>query len=135
LCVRSPVVTAAPPNSACPPAVNTQLAEAAQRLEVGKHYGIPYPRLHHSPEQFKRRTYMAPPQMPPSRRGSKPAAVARRGAAPPHGRLGTPPLATCNTTHTALKAPLALLATQKQIDEGSALQLLTLRLGGVCVDV
>jgi hypothetical protein len=41
-----------------------QLSETEQRVEIGLHYGIPYPRLHHTPEQFKRRTYMALPQMP-----------------------------------------------------------------------
>eukprot|EP00877_Chromochloris_zofingiensis_P014267 jgi/Chrzof1/9094/Cz03g35250.t1 len=40
--------------------IETKLTEGEQRLELGKHYKNPYPRLHHA-EQFKRRTYKEPP--------------------------------------------------------------------------
>ncbi|KAI8466272.1 MAG: hypothetical protein J3K34DRAFT_434263 [Monoraphidium minutum] len=50
---------------AAPQDAEAMISDAEQRLELGLHYGIAYPRLHHSPQQFKRRTYLAAPQMPP----------------------------------------------------------------------
>ncbi|GBF90568.1 hypothetical protein Rsub_03140 [Raphidocelis subcapitata] len=49
-----------------PPEAEARLAEAEQRVDLAIHYAIPYPRLHHTPQQFKRRTYMAAPQPPPA---------------------------------------------------------------------
>jgi hypothetical protein len=39
--------------------VRPQVQEAADRLALAVHYGIPYPRLHHAP-QFKKRTWDVP---------------------------------------------------------------------------
>jgi hypothetical protein len=37
-----------------------QIKEAEDRLEVGVHYQIPYPRMYHAP-QFRKRQYMDVP--------------------------------------------------------------------------
>jgi hypothetical protein len=37
-----------------------QVKEAEDRLEIGVHYQIPYPRMHHAP-QFRKRQYMDVP--------------------------------------------------------------------------
>lgn len=36
-----------------------QIKEGEDRLDLGVHYKIPYPRLHHAP-QFKKRTWDVP---------------------------------------------------------------------------
>lgn len=68
---------------AAPAEAAAKLAEAEQQLEVSLHYGIAYPRLHHSAAQFRGRRYMAPHQMPAAvgggRRGGRCALGAGAG--------------------------------------------------------
>mgnify|MGYP001807058009 CR=1 FL=1 len=49
---------------------STQVREGENRYEIAWHYQIPYPRLHHSPKQFK---YKEPPIIEFGRQDSHPS--------------------------------------------------------------